>query len=168
MILLCYKKYSATKLTISRQTQPADQNLQKIWVRLPYLGTQGTNMINGCIRKLRKCLTKPVQFVIIFDTKKIAFYTSKKDKIPLLSRFNTIYQVTCSGCSKSYIGKTERCLKTRLNEHATQHDTSAIGQHFLQCQNHRITMRPEGYLESEPLKFVSARISHYAYWPPFS
>ncbi len=33
---------------------------------------------------------------------------------------------------------------------------------------HRITMRPEGYLESEPLKFVSARISHYACWPPFS
>jgi hypothetical protein len=26
-------------------------------------------------------------------------------------------------------------LKTRLNEHATQHDSSAIGQHFLQCQN---------------------------------
>ena len=35
-------------------------------------------------------------------------------------------------------------------------------------QRHRITMRPEGYLESEPSKFVSARISHYACWPPFS
>ncbi len=40
-----------------------------------------------------------------------------------------------------------------------------------QCEpafSHRITMRPEGYVESEPLKFVSARISHYACWPPFS
>ncbi len=36
---------------------------------------------------------------------------------------------------------------------------------LLRCPSHRITMRPEGYLESEPLKFVSARISHYACWP---
>ena len=92
-------------------------------------------MINSCIRKFCKCLTKPVQFVIIFDTKKIAFYTSNKDKISLLSRFNTIYQVTCPGCSKSCIAKSKRCLKTRFNKHATQHDTSAIAQHFLQCQN---------------------------------
>ena len=38
------RKYSATKLTISRQTHPADQNPPKIWTRLPYLGTQGTNV----------------------------------------------------------------------------------------------------------------------------
>ena len=38
------------------------------------------------------------------------------------------------GCNKSHIGKTERCHKTRLYEHATQHETSVIVQHFLESQ----------------------------------
>ena len=31
--------------------------------------------------------------------------------------------------------KTERCLETRLHERATLHETSAIAQHFLRCQD---------------------------------
>ena len=84
------------------QNKPSDANLPKIWIRLPYLGTQGTTLINNCIRKLRKYLSKPVQFVIIYDSKKIAFFTSNKDKIPPLFRFYTIYQITCPGCNESY------------------------------------------------------------------
>ena len=29
---------------------------------------------------------------------------------------------TCAGCQKKYIGKTDRCLSIRVNEHATRDD----------------------------------------------
>ena len=51
------------------------------------------------------------------------------------SKSNVVYQVTCPGCNKSYIGKTFRCLDDRLSEHAKYHQTSAIAQHFLECEN---------------------------------
>ena len=40
-----------------------------------------------------------------------------------------------SGCIQSYIGKTFRCLDDRLSEHVKDHQTSAIAQHFLECEN---------------------------------
>ncbi len=48
-----------------------------------------------------------------------------------------------------------RQRQVTLNEGKTLVNTKGV-------YGHRITMRPEGYLESEPSKFVSARISHYA------
>ena len=33
-----------------------------------------------------------------------------------------IYKVTCPGCNEDYIGKTDRNLVTRLNEHASRED----------------------------------------------
>ena len=33
-----------------------------------------------------------------------------------------IYKVTCPGCNEDYIGKTDRSLVTRLNEHASCED----------------------------------------------
>jgi hypothetical protein len=33
---------------------------------------------------------------------------------------------------------------------------------------HRIKIHIEGPLTSEALKFLSSRMSHYAFWPPFS
>ena len=40
----------------------------------------------------------------------------------------------CPGCSATYIGKTERCLQSRLSEHINP-AKSAIGQHFHNCQH---------------------------------
>ena len=33
-----------------------------------------------------------------------------------------IYKVTCPGCNEDYIGKIDRNLVTRLNEHASRED----------------------------------------------
>ena len=65
--------------------------------------------------------------------KKPAFFVSNKDKIPDLSRNNVIYEITCPGCNNKYIGKTERCLQTRLSEHSYNINTSAVAQHLLNC-----------------------------------
>ena len=61
-------------------------------------------------------------------------FLGKKDKIPDLSRSNLVYQFTCPGCSKAYIGKTERNLATRLSEHSDPLK-SAISKHLTDCEH---------------------------------
>ena len=41
---------------------------------------------------------------------------------------------SCSGCQKKYVGKTDRCLSIRLNEHATRND-QPIKQHLTSCMD---------------------------------
>ena len=60
-----------------------------------------------------------VNFIVIYDIKKTAFFLSNKNQILDLSRNDVIYEITCPGCDKKYIGKTERRLETRLTEHGT-------------------------------------------------
>ena len=58
-------------------------------------------------------------------TKKISFHCNVKDKVPHEQRNNIIYRIRCPGCGGKYIGKTERCLISRMNEHGTR-DTEPI------------------------------------------
>jgi hypothetical protein len=67
-------------------------------------------------------------------TKSFFYFLSNKDKIPNLSKSNVVYEVTCLGCSATYIRKTERRLRTRLAEY-TNPTKSAIGQHFHNCKH---------------------------------
>ena len=92
-------------------------------------------LIKTCISKIQRLQKSPIKFVVLYNTKKISFFTSNKDKVPLNSKRDVVYQVTSPGCNKSYIGKTFRCLDDRLLEHAKYHQTSTIAQHFLECEN---------------------------------
>ena len=113
-------------LKISKPDACADENIAKIWIKIPYLGNRGENIIKSCTSKIQRFLAKPVKFIIIYDTKRISFFVSNKDKLPLLSGSNLVYEVSCPGCGKSYIGMTKRCLSVCLKEHATQITISAI------------------------------------------
>ena len=94
----------------------ADENISKTWVRIPFLGKPGGYLVKKPIRKLQRNLTKPVKFIVIYQTKKVSYFLSKKDKInPDLERNDLVYDVCCSA---TYIGKTARNLRTRLTEHA--------------------------------------------------
>jgi hypothetical protein len=42
-------------------------------------------------------------FITIYDTKKLSYFVSIKDKLPLLSRTNIVYKVACPGCGETYI-----------------------------------------------------------------
>ena len=56
-------------------------------------------------------LKSPVRFAVLYHTKKFSFFMSNKDiKVPLNSKSNVVYQITCIGCNKSYIRETFRCL----------------------------------------------------------
>ncbi|KYN17286.1 Putative nuclease HARBI1 [Trachymyrmex cornetzi] len=62
------------------------------------------------------------------------FIRGHKDVRPKLSHTYFVYKIDCRDCEASYVGQTDRCLKTRINEHrnhinwnTTQH--SVITEH---------------------------------------
>ena len=76
---------------------------------------------------------KNIVFRIQLQTTKLSFFSSNKDKTPLLSDSNVIYQFSCPACCSSYIGKTESTLFNRTREHAWTDQKSAINKHFNTC-----------------------------------
>ena len=46
------------------------------------------------------------------------FFTNTKGTTSSLSHLSVVYKFTCPGCSCNYIGKTERTLNERTEEHA--------------------------------------------------
>ena len=89
----------------------------------------------SCVNKAQRFLFKPVKFITIYDTKKLSYFVSNKNKLPPLSRSNVVYEVACPGCGKTYIGMTQRCLSVRLKEHATRLSSCAVGEHFSVCEH---------------------------------
>ena len=55
-------------------------------------------------------------------------------KIQTLCILNlVIYKLTCPACNAEYIGKTDRCLRVRLDEHNSDH-TCAMFLHLQSCK----------------------------------
>ena len=94
-----------------------------------------------------------VKFAVIYDTKKISFFCNFKDKVPHEQRNNIVYRIRCPGCGGKYIGKTERCLISRMNEHGTR-DTEPMFKHLSKCEMFKETCNlyalPSLYNESDP------------------
>ena len=83
-----------------------------------------------------KYTTTPVKFIVIYQTKKVSYFQSKKDKIPDLERNDLVYEFSCPGCSATYISKTVRNLRARLTKHAKL-NTSAVSEHLTSCEHAR-------------------------------
>ena len=75
-----------------------------------------------CFNKLKRYFKTNVKFVTLYDTKKCGKFSSVKDKIPTHQKSNVIYTIRCPGCSEDYVGKTDRSVITRLNEHSHRSD----------------------------------------------
>ena len=90
-----------------------------------------------CKKRLSKLFKKDlhVEFRIHFQTTKLSFFSSNKDKTPLLSSSSLVYQFSCPGCTKSYIGKTESTLFNRTKEHGWSDKQSAVNKHFQHCSS---------------------------------
>ena len=58
-----------------------------------------------------------------------------KDRIPTKLKSNVIYKIVCPGCQNLYVGKTERCLQLRLNEHAERED-QPMYRHLIDCSDY--------------------------------
>ena len=74
------------------------------------------------------------KFIVNWDTTTTNTFVSKKDKTPKKFLSSVVYKFSCPGCSHSYIGKTDRCLHTRLKEHTTSTD-SEIFKHINSCEH---------------------------------
>ena len=134
------KKHTQTQQNNNNET--LEDIRPKIWIRLPYLGNHGENLVRTLLKKIQRCLKQPINFIVIYNTKKISYFVSNKDSVPNLSRSNLVYQFTCPGCNSKYIGKTDRCLSTRLTEHGkpctninNNNSSSSISQHLSQCEH---------------------------------
>ena len=102
---------------------------------LPYNGKQAEAIVKRCKKRLLKLFKKDkrVKFEVCFQSTKTSFFTSNKDKIPKLSNSGVIYEYTCPGCSKSYVGKTNNTLFNRTREHGWRQKDSSIHRHFHSC-----------------------------------
>ena len=61
-------------------------------------------------------------------------FVSCKDKTPKEFQSSVVYKFLHPECAKAYIGKTDRCLQTRLDEHATTDTKSEIYKHINSCE----------------------------------
>ena len=68
------------------------------------------------------------------------FFTNTKGKTSSLSHSSVVYKFTCPGCSCNYIGKTERTLHERTEEHAysnkKSNEQSAVYEHLPTCPHY--------------------------------
>ena len=102
---------------------------------LSYAGREAEQVVIRCKKRLAKLFKKEVKviFKIQFQATKLSFYTSNKDRVPLFSNSSLVYRLTCPGCSKSYIGKTETTLFVRTRQHGWSDKKSAVYKHFENC-----------------------------------
>ena len=59
-------------------------------------------------------------------------FCSNKDHIQFQQKANVIYRTTCPRCYNKYIGKTDRNIITRMDEHGTKPD-QPMYQHLTNC-----------------------------------
>ena len=71
-----------------------------------------------------------MKFIIMYDTKKFAFFGFSKDHVPVNFQSHVIYQFECPGCKAKYIGKTDRCFELSLNENS-YFRTSTVRKYFM-------------------------------------
>ena len=141
-----FPRWTASKIikeTLSSQqrqqnsTDEQDQDTIPLYMFLPYAGKEAENVVTRCKKRLFKLFKKEVKVVfrIQLQATKLSFFTSNKDRTPLLSNSGLVYRYTCPGCSKTYIGKTESTLFNRTKQHGWTDKQSAVNKHFESC-NH--------------------------------
>ena len=77
---------------------------------------------------------------IIYKTHKMSYYVNNKDHTPLMQQSNVIYEFSCPGCHANYIGKTERTLNERSQEHGWTNKDKPVYHHLMNCENFQYIM----------------------------
>ena len=119
----------------TKRSDDEDQERVELYMFLPYFGKEAENTVERTTKRLFKLFKKDkkVIFKIQLQTTKLSFFSSNKDRTPLLSHSSLVYRYSCPGCNASYIGKTESTLFNRTKEHGWTDVKSAINKHFTNC-----------------------------------
>ena len=115
-----------------RQDEPSEI---PVYLNLPYIGSTGEHLVKSFRKKMKKFLNpkKKVNIKVFSKTTQLRNFTSTKDKIPVLSKSNVVYQIECPGCGVHYIGKTDRTVNERTKEHASTDAESPMKSHLQTC-----------------------------------
>ena len=106
-----WNSVSSTKRTIC--TVP---KLPLLFV-LPYTGSHSLD-VKKRVRKLFSKYYPQVELRVVFRSSfRVRNLFHYKDRLPNLMRSSVIYKFCCGSCNATYIGKTKRQLKIRINEH---------------------------------------------------
>ena len=90
--------------TIKKCNSPNKRNEQgkqcpALFLSLPYIGNESEQIMKKSRNKLKSFLNEKVKINVFFKTTKLWFFTSNKDKMPLLSKSFVTYEYQCPGCS---------------------------------------------------------------------
>ena len=159
-----FPKWIARKV-IKEGLQPRRENndeqeteeLDTLYMFLPYNGREAESIVTRCKKRLSRLFKngRKVKFSIRFQTTKVSFYTSNKDRIPFLSTSGVIYRYTCPGCNSAYVGKTDNTMFNRTKQHGWTQSDSAIRKHFDHCEAWKdiVGMFQTGGLEIDKMNF---------------
>jgi hypothetical protein len=87
-------------------------------------------------RAFKNCIYKNLDSVrVVSITSKVQSFLSNKSKTVCGLQANLVYKFNCHGCQNSYIGETNRHLKTRISEHSQSSRSSKVLDHCLCCKN---------------------------------
>jgi hypothetical protein len=97
-------------------------------------GKYGNILTKKFVNKTCRSLKSPCKFILNWQTTNSNCFLSCKDKTPDEYKSYVVYEFSCPDCRSSYIGKTDRCLYTRLKEHSTR-ENSEINAHINCCEH---------------------------------
>ena len=86
------------------------EEMQKLYTSLPHV----ENLTDKLCRLFSGSNLKIARFSLVNNS---IFFTNKKDKTPLLSKSDVVYQLTCNECKLPYIGQSSTTLKQRISLH---------------------------------------------------
>ena len=105
-----------------------NENNKKIFLSVPF-----SDSSHELKKSFRKIFRNFPNVKLIFTSRKIIDYFSNKCHTHQVLKSNLVYQFKCHGCENSYIGETNRHLRTRMLEHGQQSRNSSIYGHISKC-----------------------------------
>ena len=114
------KAFLKRQLKDKPEKQPEPHDLIKIYLKVPYLGKQGEQLVTVLVRKVHRYLKPNVKLIKLLNTKKASMLCPTKDKVTKEQKTSVIYKIICPGCNNVYVGKTDHCFGIRMNEHGTR------------------------------------------------
>ena len=109
-----------------------DRNIS--WLQFPYLPEKCETLLTSLKWKMIRWLKQDVKFITSYNTNKMAMFCSAKDQVKTTQKANITYDAQCPACKEHYIGKTDQCFVTRLDEHGIRHDQPMF-QHLVNFQH---------------------------------
>ena len=85
-----FKKHTQYPNIHNNNNRKLEDIRPKIWICLPYLGNHGENLIRTLLKKIQRCLKQPINFIVIYNTKKI---WRKIRKYHILSQTKTVFLI---------------------------------------------------------------------------